>query len=50
MEEQTLQLAQTLARQSLEEEEREAMDGSPKPLRKSHVARLEGKLQGFRYE
>jgi hypothetical protein len=46
MEEQTLQLAQTLARQSLEEDEAE--DGSPRPLRKTHVARLEGKLQGFR--
>jgi len=47
MEEKTLQLAQTLARQSIaldEDEVSEAMDGSPRPLRKNHVA----KLQGFR--
>ncbi len=45
MEEETLRLAQTLARQSLDEDEAgEAVDGSPKPLRKNHL----GKLQGFR--
>jgi len=49
MEEKTLQLAQTLARQSMsaaldEDELGEAMDGSPRPLRKNHIA----KLQGFR--
>ena len=51
MEEGTLQLAQTLARQSLDEEEcSEALDGSPQPLRKNPntAGRLEGKLQGFR--
>ena len=52
MEEGTLQLAQTLARQSLDEDESaEAADGSPTPLRKNPNTqqRLEGKLQGFRY-
>lgn len=51
MEEGTLQLAQSLARQSLDEEESaEALDGSPQPLRKNPntAGRLEGKLQGFR--
>ena len=56
MEEGTLALAQTLARQSLAEdaaaaeESAEALDGSPQPLRKNPntAGRLEGKLQGFR--
>ncbi len=48
MEEQTLRLARTLARQQREEEELEAVDGSPRPLRKNHVARLENKVQAFR--
>ena len=55
MEEGTLQLAQTLARQSLRSEDEaleaaEAADGSPTPLRRpnnNHI--LEGKRQGFRY-
>jgi hypothetical protein len=48
MEEHTLILAKTIARQSLEDDENEAIDGSPKPLRKNHASRLEAKLQGFR--
>ena len=49
MEEQTLRLGQILARQSLDDDEAaEAGDGSPQPLRKNHVNKLEGKLQGFR--
>lgn len=51
MEEKTLQLAQTLARQSLLDEEAaeraEAMDGSPQPLRKNKNNVTE-RLQGFR--
>ena len=49
MEEHTLMLAKNIARQSLEDDENEAIDGSPKPLRKNHASRLEAKLQGFRY-
>ena len=41
-------LAKSIARQSLEDDENEAIDGSPKPLRKNHASRLEAKLQGFR--
>lgn len=58
MEEGTLQLAQSLARQSIREDEAaaaeaaEAADGSPSPLRRAHQLnsnnKLEGKLQGFR--
>ena len=55
MEEGTLQLAQALARQSLEAEapsdssQSEAKDGDPAPLKKkTHVAKLEEKIQGFR--
>ena len=48
MEESTLMLAKSIARQSLEDDENEAIDGSPKPLRKNHASRLEAKLQGFR--
>lgn len=49
MDEGTLQLAQSFARQSLDEEEAEALDGSPKPLRKTFPnATLEKKMQGFR--
>jgi hypothetical protein len=46
MEESTLVLAKTLAQQSISEDlehAAEALDGSPKPLRK-----MQGKLQGFR--
>ena len=53
MEEGTLQLAQAIARQSLEEASdsslSEAKDGDPAPLKKkTHVAKLEEKIQGFR--
>lgn len=57
MEEGTLQLAQALARQSLEADQAaasdssasEAKDGDPAPLKKkTHVAKLEDKIQGFR--
>ena len=57
MEESTLQLAQAIARQSLESEASatsdsslsEARDGDPGPLKKkTHVAKLEEKIQGFR--
>ena len=49
MEEGTLQLAQALARQSLESPEHEERDGDPAPLKKkTHVAKLDEKLQGFR--
>lgn len=50
MDEGTLQLARSFARQSLDEEEAEALDGSPKPLRKVYDSQksLENKLQGFR--
>jgi len=53
MEESTLQLAQAIARQSLEEASdsslSEAKDGDPAPLKKkTHVAKLEEKIQGFR--
>ena len=55
MEEGTLQLAQALARQSLESDsqsqsaEHEERDGDPAPLKKkTHVAKLDEKLQGFR--
>ena len=57
MEEGTLQLAQSLARQSIREDEAaaeaaEAADGSPSPLRRAHQLnsnnKLESKLQGFR--
>lgn len=50
MEEHTLLLAKHIAKQSLEDEE-EARDGSPRPLRKNHANRLiEAKIQGFRFE
>ncbi len=57
MEEKTLKLAQTLARQSLassgsagleEEELGEALDGSPRPLRKNHLAKVK-EPNPFRY-
>ena len=58
MEEGTLQLAQAMARQSLEADSAgaasdsslsEAKDGDPAPLKKkTHVAKLEEKVQGFR--
>ncbi len=48
MDEGTLNLAKKIASQSLEDDEAEARDGSPKPLRKNHASRLEAKLQGFR--
>ena len=46
MEESTLYLAKKLAEQGISEDSEhaaEALDGSPKPLRK-----MQGKLQGFR--
>ena len=45
MEESTLILAKKIAEQSIADdlEHAEALDGSPKPLRK-----MQGKLQGFR--
>lgn len=50
MEEHTLLLAKQIAKQSLEDDEAEARDGSPRPLRKNHANRLiEAKLQGFRF-
>jgi hypothetical protein len=49
MEEHTLLLAKQIAKQSLEDDDAEARDGSPRPLRKNHANRLiEAKLQGFR--
>ncbi len=49
MEERTLQLAQTLARQTLDEDELgEAMDGSPKPLRKNYLSHGRGEPPKFR--
>ena len=49
MEEHTLKLAQSLAKQSLDEDEAsEARDGSPKPLKKTHASKLEEKVKGFR--
>ncbi len=49
MEEHTLKLAQSLAKQSIDEDEAaEARDGSPKPLRKTHASKLEEKVKGFR--
>ena len=44
MEESTLILAKKIAEQSIADDDAaEALDGSPKPLRK-----MQGKLQGFR--
>ena len=47
MEETTLQLAQKLALLD-EDDGSESLDGSPKPLKKTHAAKLEQKLKGFR--
>ncbi len=52
MEEKTLQLAQTLARQTLlteeQEEAREALDGSPRPLRRMLHGAAKGEPPKFR--
>jgi len=48
MDEHTLMLAKKIANQSLNEDELEALDGSPRPLRKTYNEKLEAKVQGFR--